>query len=307
MTELNETEVQEAASRYATHPVLGPATVTLSTLMDWTNANSDGWPYWRKPAHAAARLMTLIGDRRDYLDNPDRPDATAEAYKRALTPIRSFRTRYEREYGGPSPAFVIHEPLTPGESGEVWAARQQLAEAFNLHDEAARRERAARELMRRAEQELAGAEQRRDARKTLRHLTDLRDLAENAGDRADLDRRVLLATPGTPLWLLPSYGEDGYHGFGQPGTSLGMTTGQLVVISTAGHDTPYTWHRRHAVAVLTAAEARDRWWITDGGGNLVSGGHRDREHMIEVRDAQHPGCLVQQGHEFIPASEGVSR
>jgi hypothetical protein len=51
--------------------------------------------------------------------------------------------------------------------------------------------------------------------------------------------------------------------------------------------------------LVTLAEARECWWITFGG-HLVSGGHPDRERMARLTDEKYPGCLVQQGSEFIP-------
>lgn len=101
---MNECDVQEAAERYAEHPVLGPATRTLVNLVEWTNRNSDGWPYWSKPCRAAERLQRLIeGD-----DHPrgragarfdlKREDATVVAYRKALRPIKSFRTRHGADF-----------------------------------------------------------------------------------------------------------------------------------------------------------------------------------------------------------------
>jgi hypothetical protein len=53
------------------------------------------------------------------------------------------------------------------------------------------------------------------------------------------------------------------------------------------------------MVVITLAEARELWWITDGKGDLVSGGHRDRDRMEQLVIEKHPGCVVQQGREFI--------
>jgi hypothetical protein len=57
---MNEHEIADAAERYRDHPILGPATRTLRNLAEWTNENSDGWPYWSKPIRAAARLQEMI-------------------------------------------------------------------------------------------------------------------------------------------------------------------------------------------------------------------------------------------------------
>lgn len=103
---LNRWDVEEAAHRHAAHPVLGPATRTLQALVDWTDANSDGWPYWRKPSNAAARLQALIHGPTGTRPWDDRPDATPEALKAALKPVKAFRTR-QVQAGRPS--FEITE------------------------------------------------------------------------------------------------------------------------------------------------------------------------------------------------------
>lgn len=92
---MNEYEIEEARDRYAEHPVLGPATETLANLRDAANMNSDGWAYWPKPARAAAKLMDLIerdGTARYRFDS-EREDATVAELRKALAPIKAFRTR----------------------------------------------------------------------------------------------------------------------------------------------------------------------------------------------------------------------
>jgi hypothetical protein len=103
---MNEYEVQEAARRYRAHPTLGPATRTLAALVEWTNANSDGWPYWPKPCRAARALQELIGSTRTYMDDRERDDVTLDALKRAYRPLRAFSTRHGAD-------FPIHLPETP--------------------------------------------------------------------------------------------------------------------------------------------------------------------------------------------------
>ncbi len=92
---MNTWAIDEAAARYADHPVLGPATRTLAGLRDAADANSDGWCYWPKPARAAAALMELIerdGTSR-YLFDTARDDATPAEYARACATLKGFRTR----------------------------------------------------------------------------------------------------------------------------------------------------------------------------------------------------------------------
>lgn len=85
---MNEYEVVSAQQRYFDHPVLGPATSTLANVVEWTNDNSDGWPYWSKPCRAAKRLQELI----------QKGDATVAEYVHALQPLKSFRTRHGADF-----------------------------------------------------------------------------------------------------------------------------------------------------------------------------------------------------------------
>jgi hypothetical protein len=97
---MNYSDIDQAEHQYSTHPILGPATLTLRNLMDWTNHNSDGWAYWPKPCRSAARLMELIerdGTYKYRFDN-DREDVTISEYRKALGPIKSFRTRHGADF-----------------------------------------------------------------------------------------------------------------------------------------------------------------------------------------------------------------
>jgi hypothetical protein len=95
MRYMNTYEIEDAARRFRDHAILGPAVQTLTNLMNWTNENSDGWAYWPKPARAAARLMLLIegDDPRSAVFDRKREDVTLAEYRKALAPIKSFRTR----------------------------------------------------------------------------------------------------------------------------------------------------------------------------------------------------------------------
>jgi hypothetical protein len=85
---MNEYEIEDAARRWADHPVLGPATRTLTSLVEWTNRNSDGWCYWPKPGRAASRLCELVeAARRGTI--PTRPEV-----RKAYRPLKAFRTRH---------------------------------------------------------------------------------------------------------------------------------------------------------------------------------------------------------------------
>ena len=86
---LNEYEIDMYDRRFTDEqPNLQYAALALKNLMEWTNSNSDGWAYWRKPLQASRRLMTLLQDNQDADD-----DVTAREVTVALVPIKSFLTR----------------------------------------------------------------------------------------------------------------------------------------------------------------------------------------------------------------------
>lgn len=96
---MNRYDIANNVEAWRDHPILGPATRTLHNLEEAADANSDGWCYWPKPARAAAKLMELIErdgtwefSWRSARGNA-RPDVTVAEYRKALAPIKSFRTR----------------------------------------------------------------------------------------------------------------------------------------------------------------------------------------------------------------------
>jgi hypothetical protein len=93
---MNAYEIEDAAERHITHPVLGPATRTLLNLRDYANTNSDGWAYWPKPARAAAKLMELIEPWQYRFADQDAV-AVAE-YRKALAPVKAFRTKQKADF-----------------------------------------------------------------------------------------------------------------------------------------------------------------------------------------------------------------
>jgi hypothetical protein len=92
---LNEYEIDDYRHQYRDHAVLGPATATLSALVEAVNANSDGWPYWQKPNRAARKLQEFIrGDWPASRFDDERKDATPALLRQAYGPLRAFRTRW---------------------------------------------------------------------------------------------------------------------------------------------------------------------------------------------------------------------
>lgn len=91
---LNESEIEDAqymAANDIHRPNIQMAVLTLARLMEWVNANSDGWAYWTKPVTASTKLQRVVQDA--YRGNGNGPDITAVALRTAGTPIRSFLTR----------------------------------------------------------------------------------------------------------------------------------------------------------------------------------------------------------------------
>jgi hypothetical protein len=91
---LNEYDIKNAQTDAAHdfhRPNVQAAVLTLARLMEWTNANSDGWAYWRKPVTAATKLQVLVRDYSHY--NFENEDIPARDLKAAYTPIKSFLTR----------------------------------------------------------------------------------------------------------------------------------------------------------------------------------------------------------------------
>lgn len=93
---MNEYEVNEAVGRFGWSKTPNRYYVSrvVQNLMAWTNAHSDGWAYWPKPARAAAKAMALLdgstwAERREQ----ESVDATEAEVKAALAPIKSFLTR----------------------------------------------------------------------------------------------------------------------------------------------------------------------------------------------------------------------
>ncbi len=95
---MNGYDIESAHEMFATDPVFGPLTRTLVSLRDCADSNSDGWAYWPKPARAASKLMDLIERRRW-----ESREATPAEVRKALTPIKAFRTRSGLQ-------FEIYEP-----------------------------------------------------------------------------------------------------------------------------------------------------------------------------------------------------
>jgi len=93
---LNEYDIEEAqirADHEVNRPNLQAAVLTLARLMEWTNANSDGWAYWKKPLRASTKLQGLVGTAYFYRNTVEEVDLSAQELRAAYTPIKAFLTR----------------------------------------------------------------------------------------------------------------------------------------------------------------------------------------------------------------------
>lgn len=92
---MNEYDVQDAVNRFgqAETPNLATGAQALYDLMNWTNRNSDGWPYWNKPSRAAKSLMEML----HAADRFDPQDVTAADLAKALRPVKAFLTRQKAD------------------------------------------------------------------------------------------------------------------------------------------------------------------------------------------------------------------
>jgi hypothetical protein len=107
---MNDYDVETETARYAGHRLLGPATRTLTSLVEAVNGCSDGWAYWNAPQRAAGPLMDLIGIRRTLGRSAEREDVTPAALRKAYGQLRRFRTAH------PQVKFTIFAaPGVPGD------------------------------------------------------------------------------------------------------------------------------------------------------------------------------------------------
>lgn len=123
MSWMNEHEIEQQAHQLADHPVLGPATRTLESLMTVVNANSDGWPYWRVPSEAAKPLMRLImGDGTWRYLELRLTEITEAQVVEAYEPLKAFRDERKLD-------FLIDEPWGQPEapSAEALVSRIELS------------------------------------------------------------------------------------------------------------------------------------------------------------------------------------
>lgn len=92
---MNEYDIENALCllKQESTPNLARAVMVLDQLKEYTNAHSDGWPYWQKPRRASAKLQALVEDGVRRGRAGDYTDATRTEVARTFTPIKAFLTR----------------------------------------------------------------------------------------------------------------------------------------------------------------------------------------------------------------------
>jgi hypothetical protein len=93
---LNDYEVEDAERVFHLDglPNLYRGAAVIHALMDYANANSDGWHMWKAPRKAASGLIDVVDDaRRNHLRGHLFGDITDEQLKGLLRPVKSFLTR----------------------------------------------------------------------------------------------------------------------------------------------------------------------------------------------------------------------
>ena len=71
----------------------------MASLVDWTNDNSDGWPYWAKPSNASKNLQhAILAELRDVRSGWVNDDLDPEELGKLLRPIKAFLTRHGADW-----------------------------------------------------------------------------------------------------------------------------------------------------------------------------------------------------------------
>jgi hypothetical protein len=107
---MNEHDVDECLRHFhpSEVPNLAKGAQVLATLVEWTNSNSDGWPYWTKPSRAAKNLMEALGmARQAYYRGTMVGDLTDAQLRTVLAPIKAFLTRQKIDHAADLPWAAI--------------------------------------------------------------------------------------------------------------------------------------------------------------------------------------------------------
>lgn len=94
---MNEYDIEEAVVLLDWHganmPNARKAAAALLWLKNWTNWNSDGWPYWVKPRRASDSLAEAVKASVDELRLGTEHDIADDHLVAVLRPVKAFLTR----------------------------------------------------------------------------------------------------------------------------------------------------------------------------------------------------------------------
>jgi len=93
---MNQGEIEWAAKQSHTCPNVRKGVHLLLRLMQAVNNQSDGWPYWKAPSQAAAKLMGLLQTAGN-LNYGTHGTISGKELRKAITPIRSMVTRQKKK------------------------------------------------------------------------------------------------------------------------------------------------------------------------------------------------------------------
>ena len=98
---MNEYNIEDAVillNRYgANMPNARKAAAALNWLCDWTNSNSDGWPYWIKPRRASDSLAEAVKASVNGIRLGTEHDIADDYLVAVLRPVKAFLTRQKVE------------------------------------------------------------------------------------------------------------------------------------------------------------------------------------------------------------------
>lgn len=94
---MNEYDIEDAVTlldRYGSDlPNARKAAAVLLWLKNWTNDNSDGWPYWVKPRRASERLAEAVKASVNGIRLGTEHDIADDYLAEILRPVKAFLTR----------------------------------------------------------------------------------------------------------------------------------------------------------------------------------------------------------------------
>lgn len=93
---MNQSEIECAASAQHSCPNVRKGVKLLLKLMQSVNEQSDGWAYWPAASKSAEKLQELLKTAGN-LEYGTHGKISAEALKKAITPIRSMVTHQKQK------------------------------------------------------------------------------------------------------------------------------------------------------------------------------------------------------------------